>query len=91
MDVEEPEKKEKKVIEGNFQQEKHIDRKDLADFLTDLANELKESNELKIKTDEWELPFAVRDQVELEIDLDYDELEIEIEFDEDKSKKVSVE
>lgn len=90
MEVEEPDE-EKRVVEGSFQQEIYMDKEDVAEFLTDLAEELKESSELKIATDEWELPFAIRDKVEVEIDLDYDELEIELEFDEDKSKELSIE
>ncbi|PTD94144.1 amphi-Trp domain-containing protein [archaeon SCG-AAA382B04] len=94
MDVKEQEPdKDKKRVTGSFQQEIYMEREDLANFLEELAKELKQGNEIKIITDEWELPFAIRDQAEVEIELEHGELEIklELEFDEDKSKDLTVE
>lgn len=71
---------EKKRITGYFSQEFYLGREDLASFLRALADEIEGSEELKITTDEWELPFRARDQAEVEIELEDDELEIEIEF-----------
>jgi|GEM_PF-1396743 len=83
----------KKQIQGHFSQEFYIDRKDLAEFLRDLADDLEADGEMKLTTDEWELPFTSKKSVELEIELEDDELEIEMEFDEakDKGKELSVE
>lgn len=76
----EKEQEEKKVISGDFSQEFYMDRDQVADFLRKVANEVEAGNELKISTNDWELPFKFRDKIEVEIDVDYDELEIELEF-----------
>ena len=89
----EPEDEGKKEIQGYFSQEFYIDRSDLAKFLRNVADEIEEDGEMKLSTDEWELPFNAKEGVELEIELGDDELEIEMEFEEakNKGKELSVE
>ncbi len=89
----EPEDEGKKEIQGYFSQEFYIDRSDLAEFLRNLADEIEKDGEMKLTTDEWELPFNAKESVELEIEMEDDELEIEMEFEEakNKGKKLSVE
>lgn len=87
MDI--PEEKQinkaKKTIQGYFSQEFYLGRKQLAEFLRKLADEVETQDEIKISTEDWVLPFTARDQAEVEIELDDDELEIEIEFEKAKT------
>jgi amphi-Trp domain-containing protein len=53
------------------------------DFLVSLGEQLRDGHELTLQTDEWELPFAFGEPVELEVDfdgVDDPELEIEVEL-----------
>lgn len=66
-----------------FEQEYRLDADEAGRFLIDLGEQLRDGDELTVVGDEWELPFAFGEPVELE--LDYDgvgdpELEIEIEL-----------
>lgn len=70
----------KKQVTGQFSKEFHMGRTQLAGFLRKLADEIEESNNLKISADEWEIPFEFRDEVEVEIEKKKDKLEIELEF-----------
>ena len=67
----------------NFEQEYRLDASEVGDFLVSLGEQLRDGEELTIVDDEWELPFAFGEPVELEIDyegMDEPELEIEIEI-----------
>lgn len=81
---EKEENKPKKTIQGHFSQEFYLGRDQLAEFLRNLADEVEKQDEIRISTDEWELPFSASERAEVEIDLEDDELEIEIEFEEAK-------
>ncbi|MBB6647243.1 amphi-Trp domain-containing protein [Halobellus sp. MBLA0160] len=66
-----------------FEREYRLDADEAGRFLIDLGEQLRDGDELTIVDEEWELPFAFGEPVELE--LDYDgagdpELEIEIEL-----------
>jgi len=66
-----------------FEQEYRLDASEAGSFLIDLGEQLRDGDELTISTDEWELPFAFGEPVEMEIDYDGvgdPELEIEIEL-----------
>ncbi|AHZ21260.1 amphi-Trp domain-containing protein [Haloferax mediterranei ATCC 33500] len=66
-----------------FDQDFRLDASDAGEFLITLGEQLRDDDELKIVTDEWELPFAFGEPVELEIDFDGvgdPELEIELEL-----------
>ncbi len=88
MEVPEKEERpqEKKKIQGHFSQEFYLNRDQLATFLRDLANEVENEGEIRINTDEWELPFNSRKNAEVEIELEEDELEIEVEFEKAKNQ-----
>jgi amphi-Trp domain-containing protein len=67
----------------DFEQEYRIDASEAGEFLIRLGEQLRDGDELTIVADEWELPFAFGEPVELEIDFDgvgEPELEIEIEI-----------
>ncbi len=81
MEIKEGETKCKKVVEGRFSQELYMSKDKVAEFLRNLADEIESGNEIKISTDEWELPFTFADQIEIDIEHEVDELEIELEFD----------
>lgn len=90
------EEEEKRVVEdGDLEHEVYLDKEQTADFLESLAQQMREGDEVKIETDEWELPFKFRDNIELDIDFEgYGEKELEIEFEfkgkrEDKAPSVS--
>lgn len=66
-----------------FEREYRLDASEASQFLIDLGEQLRDGDELTIVDEEWELPFAFGEPVELE--LDYEgvgdpELEIEIEL-----------
>lgn len=65
----------------NFEQEYRLDASDAGEFLIALGEQLRDGEELTISDDEWELPFAFGEPIELEIDFDgVDEPELEIEL-----------
>lgn len=72
------------IREGrDFEAAYRLDASDVGEFLVDLGTQLQDGDELTIVTDEWELPFAFGEPVELEIDfegVDEPELEIELEL-----------
>jgi amphi-Trp domain-containing protein len=66
-----------------FEQEYRVDASEAGEFLIELGEQLRDGDELTLSTDEWELPFAFGEPVELEIDFEgvgEPELEIEIEL-----------
>lgn len=67
----------------NFEQNYRLDASEAGEFLIKLGEQLRDDEELTIVTDEWELPFAFGEPVELELDFegtDDPELEIELEL-----------
>jgi amphi-Trp domain-containing protein len=79
---EEPSTADRTTIEPgrNFEDEFRLDAADAGRFLIDLGEQLRSGDELTVGTDEWELPFAFDESVDVEIDFDgVDEPELEIE------------
>ncbi|AUX07926.1 hypothetical protein AArcSl_0271 [Halalkaliarchaeum desulfuricum] len=71
------------ITDGYFEEEYYVSAEDAGEFLIELGEQLKEGEELTITGDDWELPFAFGEPVELEIEFEGDgepELEIEIEL-----------
>jgi len=67
----------------NFEESFRLDAAEAGEFLVDLGEQLQHGDELTLTTEEWELPFAFGEPVELEIDfdgMDDPELEIELEL-----------
>jgi amphi-Trp domain-containing protein len=67
----------------DFEQEYRLDASEAGEFLISLGEQLREGDELTIVTDDWELPFAFGEPVELEVDFEgvgEPELEIELEL-----------
>ncbi|MFC6834994.1 amphi-Trp domain-containing protein [Halomarina ordinaria] len=67
----------------NFEQEYRLSASEAGEFLVKLGEQLRDGDELTIVDEEWELPFAFGEPVELEIDFDgmgEPELEIEVEI-----------
>ncbi|MBS3782759.1 MAG: amphi-Trp domain-containing protein [Candidatus Thermoplasmatota archaeon] len=83
------------VKEGDLEHEVYLNKEQIADFLESMAEQLREGDTLTIETDEWEIPFTFRDNIELDIDFEgygERELEVEIEFKgkrEDKAPTIS--
>ncbi|MFW5964910.1 MAG: amphi-Trp domain-containing protein [Natronomonas sp.] len=66
-----------------FEQEYRLSAEEAGEFLIELGRQLRDDDELTIVDEEWELPFAFGEPVELEIDFDgvgEQELEIELEL-----------
>ncbi|MFC7212730.1 amphi-Trp domain-containing protein [Saliphagus sp. GCM10025334] len=66
-----------------FEQTYRLDADEVGAFLISLGEQLQAGDELTISDDEWELPFAFGEPIELEVDFDGvgdPELEIELEF-----------
>jgi amphi-Trp domain-containing protein len=66
-----------------FEQQYRLDASEAGSFLIELGEQLRDGDELTIGTDEWKLPFAFGEPVELEIDFDGvgdPELELELEL-----------
>ncbi len=91
----ESEGKKRVVKEGDLEHEVYLNKEQVADFLESLAKQMREGDTIKIDTDEWELPFTFRDNIELDIDFEgYGERELEIELEfkgkrEDKPPQIS--
>ena len=67
----------------DFEQEYRLDASEAGEFLIAIGEQLRDGDELTIVDDEWELPFAFGEPVELEVDFEgmgEPELEIEIEL-----------
>lgn len=67
----------------DYEQSFRLDAEEAGKFLVELGTQLQEGDELTISTDEWELPFAFGEPVELGIDYEgvgEPELEIELEL-----------
>jgi amphi-Trp domain-containing protein len=66
-----------------FEQEYRLDASEAGQFLIEVGEQLRDGDELRFVEDEWELPFAFGEPVELEIDFDGvgdPELEVELEL-----------
>ncbi|MFB6168493.1 MAG: amphi-Trp domain-containing protein [Haloferacaceae archaeon] len=66
-----------------FEREYRLDASEAGAFLVDLGEQLRDGDDLTLVDDEWELPFAFGEPVELEVDYDgvgEPELEIEVEL-----------
>lgn len=66
-----------------FEQEYRLGAEEAGEFLIELGRQLRDDDELTIVDEEWELPFAFGEPVNLEIDFDgvgEQELEIELEL-----------
>ncbi|PSP55842.1 amphi-Trp domain-containing protein [Halobacteriales archaeon QS_1_67_19] len=71
------------VTDGYFEEEFYVDAESAGDFLIELGEQLKEGEEITITGDDWELPFAFGEPVELDVEFAGDgepELEIEVEL-----------
>lgn len=67
----------------NFEEQFRLDASEAGKFLVELGEQLQDGDELTITADEWELPFAFGQPVELEVDFDGmgdPELEVELEL-----------
>lgn len=67
----------------NFEETYRLDASEAGEFLIALGEQLREDDELTVVGDDWELPFAFGQPVELEVDyegVDDPELEIEVEL-----------
>jgi amphi-Trp domain-containing protein len=67
----------------DFEQEYRLDAEEAGRFLIELGEQLRDGDELTVTAEEWELPFAFGEPVELEIDYEgvgEPELEIELEI-----------
>lgn len=53
-----------------FEREYRLDASEAGRFLIDVGEQLRDADELTVSTDEWELPFAFGEPVELEIDFE---------------------
>ena len=51
-----------------FEQEYRLDAREVGEFLIELGEQLRDGDELTITTDEWELPFAFGEPVELDVE-----------------------
>jgi amphi-Trp domain-containing protein len=67
----------------DFEREYRLDASEAGEFLIRLGEQLRDDEELTIVAEDWELPFAFGEPVELEIDFEgtgEPELEIEVEL-----------
>ena len=67
----------------NFEQTYRLDASEAGEFLIALGEQLRDGDQVTLSDDEWELPFAFGEPVELEVDfegMDDPELEIELEI-----------
>jgi len=70
-------------IGRNFEQTYRLSAAEAGEFLIAVGEQLRDSDEITITDEEWELPFAFGEPVEVEVDfegMDDPELELEIEL-----------
>lgn len=83
------------ITDGYFEREYYISAEDTGEFLSELAEQFTDEDEITITGDDWELPFAFGEPVKLDIEFEGDgepELEIEVELEgriEDEKPQVS--
>lgn len=71
------------ITDGYFEEEYYVSAENAGEFLIELGEQLRDGDEITISDDEWELPFAFGEPVELDIEFEGDgepELEIEVEL-----------
>lgn len=74
------------VTEPPFKRVLYSSRNGLQLFLQNLADQIRDSQDVEISGEKWKIPFDIQDEVTIEIELDADdrndrgELEIEIRF-----------
>ncbi|MFB6109347.1 MAG: amphi-Trp domain-containing protein [Halodesulfurarchaeum sp.] len=71
------------ITDGYFEEEYYVSAEDAGDFLIELGEQFNQDDEITITGDEWQLPFAFGEPVNLDIEFDGDgepELEIEVEL-----------
>lgn len=71
------------ITDGYFEEEYYISAEDAGAFLIELGEQFKDKDEITITGDDWKLPFAFGEPVELDIEFEGDgepELEIEVEL-----------
>ncbi len=67
----------------NFEQTYRLAASEAGEFLIAVGEQLRDGDDLTLTDEEWELPFAFGDPVEVEIDfegMDDPELELEVEI-----------
>jgi amphi-Trp domain-containing protein len=82
------------VTEGYFEREVRLSAADTAALLRDLADQVEDSDELTISSDDWEIPFSFGEPIEVEVEFIGDgtrELELELEFEWAEADSLSVE
>lgn len=73
------------VTSGFFEREIHLSGDETAAFLRNLADAIESDNQLTVSGNDWEIPFAYREPIEVEVEFSKQregELEIEVEFSE---------
>lgn len=71
------------ITDGYFEEEFYVSAEDIGEFLIDLGEQFQSADEITLTGDDWELPFAFGEPVELDIEFEGDgepELEIEVEL-----------
>lgn len=71
------------ITEGYFEEEYYVDAETAGDFLVELGEQLRDGDEITLQGDDWELPFAFGEPVNLDVEFEGDdepELEIEVEL-----------
>jgi len=71
------------ITDGYFEEEYYISAEDVGEFLIKLGEQFKDDDTITLTGDDWELPFAFGEPVNLDIEFEGDgepELEIEVEL-----------
>lgn len=67
------------ITDEYFEREYSLTAADVGDFLVDLGEQFKTTDELTLTGDGWELPFAFGEPITLDIEFEGSEPELEIE------------
>lgn len=71
------------ITDGYFEEEYYVSAEDAGAFLIELGEQIESGGEITLTGEEWELPFAFGEPVNLEVEFEGDgepELEIEVEL-----------
>jgi len=68
------------ITDGYFEEEFYVSSDDAGEFLVELGEQLRDGDEVTVRGDGWEIPFAFGEPVEIEVQFQGDDPELEFEI-----------
>jgi amphi-Trp domain-containing protein len=64
---------------GMFEESFVVSAEEAGEFLVELGEQLRDSDEVTVEGDDWKVPFAFGDRAEIEVEYDGNDPELEVE------------